>query len=364
MLGKLFIRVALCASLVILGTRRGEAQPRNLPPIPAPRDQTAASMRRVQQGLLSLHGNNDRGIPLEVKAEHFEWLVWRYHMAPYHQCHTRVLLPKQPGEPVRYLTGSDVSTWNGCLLAALSYKYAVTKDPGVLAQISRLLHGIHLYIEVTGKPGLVSRCVVARNQPEGNCTARYATPDGRVFHYAPQPAKGTYNQLMLGYAALWMNAYQDLPPDVQQRASQDAAALALHLVDHDYQLTEKDGNHSPWGGLTPRIGSFGVPFNAQVAYLIVASGSRFPAPPGQKSRLISQYRHLRHKHHVYYEKPFHSLVLPQKIGAHPLVKGMNDRNHVCNAAFMGLCLEMHAANTQGRPVDAVFLYQLGQTRYW
>jgi len=193
---------------------------------------------------------------------------------------------------------------------------------------------------------------------------RYQAADGTVYHYRSEPAKGTYNQLVLGYAALMMHAFDALPPDAQRLAHDDLIALVLHVIDHDYRLTEKDGTPTKYGDMTPLLGTTGVPFNAQVAYMIVATGAHFPpADAAARERIVRQLRRLRDEHHVYYEDPRRHLIRPQTVGGSPFVKGMNDRNHVTNAAFIGLALELHAARSSGRQPDQKFLYELGQTMY-
>ena len=47
--------------------------------------------------------------------------------------------------------------------------------------------------------------------------------------------------------------------------------------------------------------------------------------------LTSKGHRLRNKHHVYYEDPRMMPLAPQQVAGGPLVKGMNDRNHVMNA---------------------------------
>jgi hypothetical protein len=113
------------------------------------------------------------------------------------------------------------------------------------------------------------------------------------------------------------------------------------------------------------VGTYGVPFNAQIAYAIVATGYHFP--PGdaaQKARVGREFKRLRKKHHVYYESPLRYPVVPQRVGNNPFVKGMNDRNHLMNAAFVGLTLEIDDARRNNRRLDEKFLFRLGRTMYW
>ena len=332
--------------------------------LPAENDFTAESLRRVQRELTAAHGGDFRNIPLDVKAEHLEWVLVRYLMAPTGLVH-RVHLPSDVGEPPQYAVGEDDVTWNGALLAALSFKYAVTRDAETRVLIGRVLDGLHLAQQATGQKGLIARCVMRSDVPVGKATRRYTAPDGTVSHVVSDAAKGTINQVVAGYAAMMMFVYDDLPAETQERAREDLAALVGHLVDHKYQLTEADGKHTEFGDLRPLIGTVSVPFNAQVAYTIIAAGHHFPGRDLIRVKMIRrEYERLREKHHVYYESPLRNLAPPQVVSSMAFIKGMNDRNHVHNAAFIGLLLECHACRKAGTKPDPRFVYELGQTLFW
>lgn len=145
-------------------------------------------------------------------------------------------------------------------------------------------------------------------------------------------------------------------------ARHDLAEIATHLLDHDYRLTEADGKKTSYGDLTPLLGPISVPFNAQVAYLLVSASYHFPGPDVIAYKMIKrEFKRLRGEHHVYFEDPRKVAITPQQAASGPLVKGMNDRNHVLNAAYVGLLLEIDLARrVNGRP-DREFLFELGQT---
>ncbi len=349
-------------------------------PVPAPpgnniehlrpqgNDYSAESLRRFHQAVQAPYGPDIRNVPLDVKAEYQEWVLTRYHWTPWNHVNPRVLLPAQPGQPIEYGYGGDNSTWNGVFLGTLSYKYAVTKNPDTLHKIRRLLHGMHFFIHVTGQPGLPARLVLKREAPLEDCNQLYTTPEGVKYYYRSDAAKGTLNQIIGGYCVMMMLAGDDLPPLEKQMARDDLLAMVYHLVSHDYRLTERDGKHTKYGDIRPLIGSQSVPFNAQVAYMVVATGAYFPGGDQRANKRVKQeFDRLRAKHHVYYESPSKTwlpLILPQRVGDNPIVKGMNDRNHVCNAAYWGLMLERWAAKREGRKIYKDFSYQLGRTMFW
>ncbi len=326
-------------------------------------DFSRPSLERFYAAFEEAYGPTYREVPLEAKAELYEWALERYHWTPWDQVLPRVILSDNPSDGIGWHQGADISTWNGALLAALSYKYAVRREPETLEKIARLLRGLHLFLKVTDEMGLPARCVMKTRQ--GDVNRHFVDEHGEEFWFRSDAAKGTLNQLVGGFAVMMLLAYPDLPPDVQAQARFDLQEMAFHLIRHDYKLTERDGEHTKYGNLTPRVGSTGVPFNAQVAYMVIAAATIFEGPDEGKQRKILQHmQDLRGRHHVYYESPLRHIVLPQRIGSSVFVKGMNDRNHVCNAAYIGLFLERYDAIKNNRPLDSRFCYELGRTMFW
>jgi hypothetical protein len=348
-------------TVLLVDLARGQAPVR-----PAEGDDSIAALRRYQTQIEARFGGY-REIPLAVKAAYFEWELGRYHRTEHGQVYNRVELSDQPGVRPITIPGSDTSTWNGSLLAAMSYKYAVTRDPVTLQCIADLVRGLHFFFEVTGQPGLMARSIspadgrVLDNMREH----QYVAPDGRVYYYRNDPAKGTYNQIAGGYAAMCMFALDDLPADVRAMALADMHAMVLHVIETGYHPTEKNGVKTRYGNMMPVAGPIGVPFNAQVAYGIIALGYSFPPEDAaQRETIRREFVRLRGEKHAYYIDPWLSLVRPQEVAASPFVKGMNDRNHAINAAFVGLMLERNHAHRQGEAWNGKFMFELGQTMYW
>lgn len=372
----LIIGLLLCGCLAVFATT-GFAQQfdhRLNQPTPTPPvgdDYSEASLQRYIAELRASYGDDYRLVPLDVKAEFFEWALWRYHLTDYHQVHESVELADTAGFWPQPIVGSDTCTWNGALLAALSYKYAVTKDAVTLRRIVTLLDGLRLFSQVTGRPGCYARCVV----PAGTHVRDHeiqkfglfenTMPDGRKYYLLGSPAKGTYNQLAGGYAALMMLAADDLPAEVQRQARRDVTNLVVHVLSDDYHIVGPNGRRTPYGDLTPIVASVGVPFNGQVAYEIVALGHFYPSDDPQAQKQIArQFQRLREDRPSYYKDRYKSPIVPQRVGNHPLVKGMNDRFHVTAAAFTGLSMDIDYRRRIGKPLNRTFMYRLGRTMYW
>lgn len=360
MLRQLLLAIVICAAGAAPGLGADLAPLVDLPPHGD--DYAAASLRRYLADIERQYGDY-RNIPLAEKAAFFEWQLWRYHRTDYQQVYNRARLPGERGKLPEWLPGSDSSTWNGALLGTLAYKYAVTRDPDTLTHICGLLDGLRLFFEATGQPGLPARNVTPLDGPVADDQTGRFEKDGRKFAFRSQAAKGTVNQLAGGYLTLLLHVGRDLPGNYERMASDDLAAIALHLIEHEYHLTEADGKRTPYGDLTPVVASVGAPFNAQVAYMIVAAAHYFPPDNNAaREKIAAEFNRLRHKHHVYYEEPWGSLlVLPQRIGGSPLVKGMNDRLHVTYAAYLGLELDIEHARQHHLAFDRKLVFQLGQT---
>lgn len=347
-------------------TREPAAARGYIPPLaPADGDYTMVSLQRCQDALRRRYGATDRDIPPAEKAEFLQWVLTRYHKAPYRVVHHSVNLPDEPGLPPEYTFGDDVSTWNGALLSAMSYKYAVTRDPETLALLIEIVDGLHLCQQVTGRRGLPARCVVQSDVPVLRAHRKYVAPDGTVFHYRSDAAKGTFNQIIAGYSLLLMLVGDDLPPETRDRARHDMSEMVTHLLDHRFHITDADGKKTSYGDLTPLIGPLSVPFNAQLAYMMVAAAYQFPGPDAIAWKMArTEFKHLRQEHHVYFEDPLRVAITPQQAAGGPFVKGMNDRNHVMTASYVGLMLELDASRKMSRLPERQFLFELGQTMAW
>ena len=349
-----------------------ESSPRAGRPTP-PTDRSAEAMVAFETALTNSFGGT-REIPLAEKAAFYEWVTGRHHLerfprtdrgAPVGLVHHAAWLPDANGRDERYQTGSDTVTWNGALLAAMSYRWAATRDPVALEWVRTLLGGLELATTVTGQVGLPARCYTQSDQPVNDLRRRYDPPGGPPIHFRSDAAKGTLNQVAAGLIVCQLLCGDALGEEDRGRAATLSLEIADHLVRHDYHLTEANGQRTEYGNVMPRIGPQSIPFNAQVAYVTVAGGAGLgvaapDADPGMVARVAAAFEELRGKHHVYYESPG-TLIRPQRVGANPLVKGMNDRQHVFMAGYAALLLEWELARKANAAADGRFLYEMGRT---
>ena len=359
---------ALLAALLVPAAGRDAPPPR-----PDPGDPSADALATYEARLARFHGG-DRAVPLAVKAEHYRWAVERYFLETFEDGDRRapglvqhaVFLPNSPRGEIEFSPGADTVTWNGALLAATSYRWAVTGDPAALDFARTLLRGLEFAVEVTGEPGLPCRCVIQSDEPVGKLIRRYRREGMKPVRFRSGAAKGTVNQVAQGLAVFQLLCGDALPDHERRRAGNLSLALADHLARHNYKLTEADGNETEYGKLTPRIGPQSIPFNAQVAYFVIAAGAAFApadADAAAVERVRREFRDLRAEHHVYYEGRGRA-IKPQRVGNNPLVKGMNDRHHVLTAGYVSLLIEWELARRASAAADARFLYEMGRTPVW
>ncbi|MEM9700930.1 MAG: hypothetical protein AAF907_00640 [Planctomycetota bacterium] len=341
---------------------------------PAPfSDRSADALARFEQQLTAYFGGT-RNVPFAEKAAFYDWVIRRHHLErfgdlpggrPAAIVHQTALLPKTPDGAGAFNPGPDTLTWNGVMLAAMSYRWAVTRDPAALEWVRVLIAGLEVGMKVTGQSGLPARCLMKSDKPIGSLKLPYRLKNGVKVFVHSDAAKGTVNQIAAGLIVCQLLCRADLPAADRERAARLSLEMADHLVRHDYHLTEKTGKRTKYGDVTPRIGPQSVPFNAQVAYMIVAGGTAFgrdatTADPRAFARVKQAFDDLRGKHHVYYEVPT-LLVRPQRVGASPIVKGMNDRQHVLTAGYASLLLEWELARKANAAADGQFLYEMGRT---
>src|SRR3569623_125449 len=242
-------QMAAAADAIEANSEAGnQSSPPSLLLAPDSSDYSSQSLRAYQERLVAQYGG-DREMPLDVKAAYFEWELWRYQITPYHQFYNRAVLPDRPGLPPQAYPTRDSSTWNGALLAQISFQYAATKDQRLLALAAELIEGLHLFFEVTGEPGLMARAVVRADgivlddlKPN-----LYTARAGTQYYHQDDPAKGGINQIACGYAAMMIHMYADLPSDIHKLARDDIAAMVLHVIEHDYQATDRYGKRTTYG---------------------------------------------------------------------------------------------------------------------
>jgi hypothetical protein len=188
---------------------------------------------------------------------------------------------------VAWRSGENDGLWSALYLASQAYRYAATRDPDALANLTRLLDGEDLRMRITGVPGLFTRQLIPPGVAGLACptdpAAYVPAPDKRGNRWvriggdgcaqvadAGTLAFSSTAHCGLGEFAGWCfldNVSQDeyaghlfalgavarLVDDVPVRAAavEQLRQIGLHLAAHDMELTDWDGRPTQWGKLHP-----------------------------------------------------------------------------------------------------------------
>ena len=344
------------------------------PPRPDPGDQSADALATYETRLARFHGG-DRTVPLAVKADHYQWAVERYFLETFEDGDRRapglvqhaVFLPKGTRGTVNFSPGADTVTWNGALLAATSYRWAVTGDPAALDFARTLLRGLEFAVEVTGEPGLPCRCVTQADEPVGNLVWRYRREGMRPVRFRSDAAKGTVNQVAQGLAVFQLLCADALEDHDRKRAGNLSLALADHLARHDYRLTrsrrQRDGVRQPHpadrAAVDPVQRAGGLP-DGRRRGRVRPPPTPTPRPSSGSGGSSGTYgRNTTSTMRAAAGRSNRS-----GWGTTPLVKGMNDRHHVLTAGYVSLLMEWELARRANAAADGRFLYEMGRTPVW
>ena len=324
-------------------------------------DRKLLSMVRYFEKIASDFSNDDRAVPLELKARHYQELIEKFHLRRDGVFSPRVWLSTET-TPFRFDCGADDATWNGVLLATWSYEYAVRPSEAVAERIRRLVKGMHLFFEVTQRYGLVARCVIESDEPVKKAIHQYRANNARNYFFRSNPAKGTYLQLLLGYSILFLHAEKALSEETRSIAYDDFSSLVLHLVGNDYRIVGRDGRVTRYGRVSPfRFGVIRIPFDAQLSYAFSAAGVFLEIQDQQiQERLFSEWSRLRNRH-AYYAGPYWPPLFRPQMLSHSRLIGANDQNHLATAALLALLFEFEAISNGNRSASYEVLDQLSST---
>jgi len=135
---------------------------------------------------------------------------------------------------------ADGAFMNGCLLAMLSLKHAVTRDPVVRALALRVWSAHHRLVTGSGYEGLVARSFGKRNPSDtGLVFRRDGSGDGLMGWVF---GTGAFVRLLAG-------------PCEKKEAAADLRAVVRHLARHDLDIHQGPDQPTPYGNFrTPRAG--------------------------------------------------------------------------------------------------------------
>lgn len=158
------------------------------------------------------------------------------------------------GRFMREVSDND-GGYSGNYLAAQCYRYAVTRDPAARREATNTFHAIRWLEAMTGIPGFPARSVWAKGESghkAGHGSGNYAaewhdTADGR-FEWKGDTSS---DELCSHFYALALFLDLVAQGDEIGQARRHLARVAGHLLDHGWQLVDRDGKPTRWGRWDP-----------------------------------------------------------------------------------------------------------------
>lgn len=190
---------------------------------------------------------------LEAKAAHFERQIEAWGQKRLGFLH-KLEWDGGLGEYVREVSDND-GGFSADYLAAQSYRYAVTKDPAARAEALNTFHALIWLERMTGIEGLPARAVWAKGERghkaghgSGGYAAEWNDVAGGLFEW-----KGDTSSDELCGHFYAVTLFLELAAQGSEIALARAhlGRIAGHLVDHGWQLLDRDGKSTRWGRWDP-----------------------------------------------------------------------------------------------------------------
>ncbi len=189
-----------------------------------------------------------------------------------------------------YPPSADSPTFNGLFAGAACARAEATSGAArerALADASTALAGLELLMDVTGIQGLLARSV-RRAPPVGGDPSEWHAATGRFagWYWRGDVSQDQYANGLVLAVGLCRGVF----PERARRLAVDAAS---HLLAHDYQLTDPDGERTTYGDLSWHSG---LGFNAiaqLTSYAVISLAARLdsdPRWPAERDRLRDHYR--------------------------------------------------------------------------
>jgi hypothetical protein len=283
--------------------------------------------------------------PLHVKVELFDQLMLGNHwnegtIMPH------VIFP--PAGLDRPIVGSQADCLDPTseMLAAYSYKYAITKNQKDRDIANQIFEGILKLEKVTGVPGLVARSFNKTDKPLWHEEVLWyhewhASSSMPGYRWLGDLSSDKFVSIFYGVGTFW-----ELCAD--QEYKQKAAGLLDRflgrIIDNNFKLTDLDGKMTLWGNFCPdlphqELNSLEILMGLKIAYLITGN-----------VRFKDNYRMLIDRYH-YDDHQINSKILFPKEW-----RNVGDDYHAARSLFM---LMRHENDP-----SLMIKYKMNLNRHW
>jgi len=142
---------------------------------------------------------------------------------------------------------NDTAIWTGVYLAALSFRYAATKDPVAYQLCLRVLDSMRALREVTGVPGLLARGFVPAYFGMGTNPEHHYSSDG-LWIWCGDVSSDQMDGVIFGYYVFHELA---ATPADREAVAHEVSLLIGHIIDNGMCIVDIDGEPTTWGHYEP-----------------------------------------------------------------------------------------------------------------
>jgi len=291
-----------------------------------------------------VHRFPEKNDPLHVKVDLFDKLMlgnhWNEGLIMPH-----VIFP--PAGLDRPVVGSQADCLDATseMLAAYSYKYAITRDPKDREVANQIFEGILKTEKVTGVPGLVARCFYKSDKslwherlwyPEWHQSE--AMPG---YRWLGDLSVDKFTSIFYGVGTFWEICADEA---YKQKAAGFLDRFSGRIVDNNFKLTDLDGKMTLWGNLCPDLP------HQRLNSLLMLMGLKVVHQISGKERYHAAYRMLIDHYH-YDDHQINSKVLfPEEW------RNAGDDYHAARALFMIMRYE--------KDQSLLIKYRMNLNRHW
>ncbi len=198
------------------------------------------------------------GLSMALKARLFQHDIEHRFMVGNGQVACKLHVPTE-ARPHRTYNMPDNAYMTGIYVAALSWKYAATKDSADREAARRSLDALNLLATVSGKPGLLARAAWPADGPPHGDDGEWSLSEDGKWLWRGDVSSDQMDGVMFGYAAAF-DTWAD--EDDKRTIAANVSALVGHVLDNDLRIIDADGIPTRWGRYMPEYVQIIEPLNA------------------------------------------------------------------------------------------------------
>lgn len=283
--------------------------------------------------------------PLYLKVEKYDQLMLGNHWNEGAIMQHVIFPPAGLDRPI-VGTQADCLDPTSEMLAAYSYKFAITKDPKDREIANQIFEGVLKLEKVTGVPGLIARSFNQTDKPLWHEEVLWyhewhASSSMPGYRWLGDLSSDKFVSLFYGVGTFWEICADE---EYKQKAAGLLDRFMGRIVDNNFKLTDLDGKMTLWGNFCPDLPH--QPLNS----LKMLMGLKVAHRMTGKERYHAAYHMLIDRYHYDDDQIQAKIIFP------PEWRNVGDDYHAARSLFMLMRYE------QDRSL--LIKYRMSLNRHW